>query len=603
MSGIAGALGTRPFSAAEAMALDRALAHRGPDGSGHWRDPHAPGAELVHRRLAVQDLSPNAAQPMASACGRYLLVFNGEIYNQQLLRLQLQAKGHRFHSSGDTEVLLALLIQHGLAALQQLRGMFAFCLWDRRLRQAVLARDPFGIKPLYLWSAPDGGLLFASELRALLATGRVPRVLDPAALSGFLLAGCVPEPATLIRDVQSLPAGHCALWSADGLQIQPYWTPSYQPGLRLPASEQIVHARRAIQQSITAHQLSDVPLGLFLSGGLDSSALLAMAPSGLHTISLGFREAPFNEAPRAAALARHFQAHHQEVEFTAAEAAAMLPAFLAAVDQPSVDGFNTYAVCGVAARQGLKVMLSGLGGDELFGGYPSFHRIPQLLRIHGRLGPARTLLAARLRQQPSGRCQRLAAFLAGPATLEAAHGCLRGLFAPAEVRRLFIHWGYSAELLTQLGPWDPAHDLHDGQPADQIAWLETHRYMGSQLLRDSDVFSMAHGLELRLPLVDAALFRQLSAIPSGQRLAPGKRLLAEAVWELRDRLPQAPKQGFSFPFQVWFDQPASPLRPGSDLHPLPPLPAGLDISAWARRWGLMVLHHWLQHHLQLELAG
>ncbi len=605
MCGIAGILAGAPgLHANAAAAMGSALAHRGPDSAGLWCSPPGEGVpvSLVHRRLAIQDLSPGGHQPMPSACGRYALVFNGEIYNQHALRNELELQGHRFRSSSDTEVLLQLLIRHGTAALQRLRGMYAFCLWDSQEQRALLARDPYGIKPLYLWQGLGGQLLFASEVRALLASNLVPRQLDVAALAGFLASGSVPEPSTLVAGITSLPAGCLGEWQSGRWQSQPHWQPSYSPGFPLSSSDQIVLTRKALEASMEAHQLSDVPVGLFLSGGLDSSALLALADGKrITTLSIGFQETAYDESDRAAVAARYFGSRHVPLQLTAARAADLLPAFLAAVDQPSIDGFNTFCVSQLAHEQGLKVVLSGLGGDELFGGYPSFRKIPHLLTLHRSLGSARGAIARLLERSRQHQRLRLASFLRGPATVAAAQRCLRGLFSPREITVAFQHWGLSAEAIKEVSSClEPGSNRCPTQ-ADAIAWIESSRYMGQQLLRDSDTYSMAHGLELRIPFVDAQLFRELAPLPAASRLARGKQLLKEAVPELHQALPPEAKRGFSFPFGVWFDQPGSPLQPGGLSHPLPPLPNGLDLAPWPRRWGLMVLRHWLKTYLEIEL--
>lgn len=586
-----------------------ALAHRGPDDVGCWQEPspEGPTALLLHRRLAIQDLSAAGHQPMVSACGRYVLVFNGEIYNQLQLRIELEAQGHRFHSGSDTEVLLELLAREGEAALTRLRGMYAFCLWDRQRHSALLARDPYGIKPLYLWNGASGELLFASEVRALLASGLIERRLDSRALVGFLETGSVPEPLTLVAGVRSLPPGHCGIWKEGRWSQRRHWQPSHAPaGATVPQAEAPQRVRQALERSVQGHLIGDVPVGLFLSGGLDSSALLALAPTPLTTLSIGFAQQGFDESQRAAQLARHFGAQHVPLQLDAPAAAEFLPGFLGAIDQPSVDGFNSYCVSALARREGLKVVLSGLGGDELFGGYPSFRAIPRLLRLHRGLGPGRVSIARVLARRRTHRARRLAAFLADAATPEAAHRCQRGLFAPDEVRQLLRHWQIDEPLHVPAPPEADVNELPAvASPtlADRIAWLESSRYMGPQLLRDSDTYSMAHGLELRLPLVDAQLFGELTAIPGRQRLAPGKRLLQRAVPELLKVVPLERKRGFTIPFQSWFEQPGSPLRPGQGPLDLPGCPADIDLRPWARRWALIVLRHWLQQHLGLALPA
>jgi len=596
MCGIAGLLGRDPGQFAERVGPR--LAHRGPDDAGVWRTEDTC---LVHRRLAILDLSPTGHQPMASGCSRWQLVFNGEIYNHGALRQRLEARGHRFRGSGDTEVLLQWLIAFGPAGLPDLRGMYAFCLVDRQEGTALLARDPHGIKPLYFWQGPGGELAFASELRALLASDLIDRQLDGTALATYLARGSVAEPATLVAGVSRLPAGHSAHWQAGQLRLIPVapLPESSVPGTSAwPAAEAVNHARQALEASVAAHMVSDVPVGLFLSSGLDSAALLALAPRGLHTFTIGFTDAAaagFDESEPAARIAAQFGARHTPLSLSADKARDWLPAFLANQDQPSIDGYNTWCVSKLATEAGLKVALSGLGGDELFGGYPSFATVPRLTRWRRRLGPLAALASAGLRHGPGGRHQkrqRLAALLAAPASLQASYLCFRGLFTPPEVTALLRRWGLTSPPAETNGG-DPPQDWAD---LDRVAWLEGRHYLRNQLLPDSDAMAMAMGLELRLPLVDAQLQTQLQAIPAQQRLASGKALLREAVPELPAWFLNRPKQGFRFPFQLWLDDPASPLA-----LTLPATPPGLDLAPWYRRFSLMVLDRWLREHLGLEL--
>jgi len=610
MCGIAGLLGAAPGPFAERVRP--ALAHRGPDDGGVWADATTC---LVHTRLAILDLSPCGHQPMASPCGRWRIVFNGEIYNHRELRARLEAEGHCFRGSGDTEVLLAWMASRGQPGLEQLRGMFAFALVDTHSGTALLARDPHGIKPLYLWQGPAGELAFASELRALLASGRILRRADPEAIAAYLASGSVPEPATLVAGVRRLEAGHWLQWQAGAVRSAP-WLPLPEALLRKSVlsgeptgaaiddrETAIALSREALRESVTAHMVSDVPVGLFLSAGLDSAALLALAPRGLHTFTIGFDEpgaASFDESAPAARIAALFGATHTPLTLHAAEARQWLPRFLASQDQPSIDGFNTWCVSRLASEQGLKVALSGLGGDELFGGYPSFAAVPRLRRWRQRLGPVAGVTASLLRHTPGGhrqKRQRLAALLEEPPSLQAAHRCLRGQFTPPEVRRLLQHWGLPAPdpaaMARRLAAEEPPVELAE---TDGVAWLEGCRYLRNQLLPDSDAMAMAHALELRLPYVDATLQRRLAAVAPQLRLASGKALLQASVPELPAWFTDRPKQGFRFPFQLWLDDPDS----GLDLR-LPSIPAGLDLQPWYRRWNLMVLATWLRDHLAIDL--
>ena len=601
MCGIAGQLGREPGDFA--ARVGPRLAHRGPDDAGVWQDA---GACLVHRRLAILDLSPLGHQPMASRCGRWQLVFNGEIYNHAELRHQLEAEGQHFRGSGDTEVLLAWLVRWGRDGLAALRGMFAFCLYDSRERSALLARDPHGIKPLYLRSGPEGSLAFASELRALLAAEADRPSLDRQSLARFLATGSVSEPATLVAGVQRLPCGHAASWHRGELSVHP-WGPlperleGADTTAGMTAAEAVAITRSALEDSVAAHMVSDVPVGLFLSAGLDSASLLALAPRGLHTFTIGFAAAGaggFDESGPAARIAAHFGAHHTPLNLTADQARQWLPSFLASQDQPSIDGYNTWCVARLATEHGLKVALSGLGGDELFGGYPSFRMVPKLRRWRSLIGPAGPPAAWILRRLPQGRrarMQRITGLLEAPADLGRAYGCFRGLFSPTEIDRLLTHWGLSASGDSPAA----VESCGDGAPAGRegVAWLEGTRYLRNQLLPDSDVMAMAAGLELRLPLVDAQLQRRLAPIPAALRLAEGKQLLASSLPELPDWFLNRPKQGFRFPFQLWLDDPAAPLA----LR-LPSTPRGIDLAPWYRRWSLMVLQQWLELHLGVSLS-
>jgi asparagine synthase (glutamine-hydrolysing) len=607
MCGIAGLIGVEPVDFAERVLP--ALAHRGPDDHGVWKDATTC---LVHTRLAILDLSPSGHQPMASACGRWQLVFNGEIYNHSELRARLEAEGHRFRGSGDTEVLLAWMASRGADGLASLRGMFAFALFDTETGTALLARDPHGIKPLYLWQGKGGELAFASELRALLRSGRVPRQPDPTAIAAYLASGSVPEPATLVAGVQRLAAGHWLRWQDGRITIRP-WQPLpealLQGGSALsgPAIHDkdtaVALCREAVRDSLTAHLVSDVPVGLFLSAGLDSAALLALAPPGLHSFTIGFDDPgseAFDESAPAAQVAALFGAKHTPLTLQASEARRWLPEFLASQDQPSIDGFNTWCVSRLASGCGLKVALSGLGGDELFGGYPSFRTVPRLLRWRRRLGPLAGPVAAMLSRTPGGgdqRRQRLATLLAQPPSLQAAHRCLRGQFTPPEVARLLRHWGLASPAGPTLAAAAAAEEPPAGlAEADAVAWLEGCRYLRNQLLPDSDVMAMAHALELRIPFVDATLQRRLAVVAPELRLASGKALLQASVPELPSWFLNRPKQGFRFPFQLWLDDPSSGLDLG-----VPSTPDGLDLRPWYRRWNLMVLASWLRTHLEIEL--
>ena len=599
MCGIAGLLGRPP--ARFPNIVGPRLAHRGPDDSGVWQDTMAC---LVHRRLAILDLSPAGHQPMASPCGRWQLVFNGEIYNYASLRAELVKEGHHFLGSGDSEVLLSWMIKYGKNGLSRLRGMFAFCLFDTHLRTALLARDPHGIKPLYLWHGDRGELAFSSELRALLASNLMQPMLNTEALAKYLLMGTVPEPLTLASKIYRLQAGHLATWNQGRLDISP-WNPlpeSMKPFHQaMNHQEAVERCRTALRQSVEAHIVSDVPVGLFLSAGLDSASLLALAPRGLRTFTIGFTDkkaGDFDESVPAAIIASQFGAEHTSLNLSADEAKDWLPEFMLCQDQPSIDGYNTWCVSRLASEHGLKVALSGLGGDELFGGYPSFQSVPRLYNWRRKFGSIGKAISTVMRWSPVGtknKVQRLAAMMEEAPSLLSSYRCFRGLFAPLEVANIISYWGISTEPLQFLTSNFSIPD--DKNYLECVASLEGTNYLRNQLLPDSDIMSMAVGLELRLPLVDAELQQNLAIIPPNLRLAAGKRLFQQAVHELPEWFLGRPKQGFRFPFQLWLDDPSSPLRLN-----LPSTPTGLDLRAWYRRWSLMVLDHWLREYMGVELT-
>ena len=551
MCGIAGWFGNS--AGLEVSSLRAALQHRGPDGSGVWSDP-AGRTALVHTRLAILDLTDAGAQPMVygaeteSGKPSAVLVFNGEIYNFRELRRELEAVGESFLGHSDSEVLLRLLVREGRAALPKLAGMFAFAFWDVASGRALLARDAFGIKPLY-FSTRDGGVQFASEVNAL--RGESAPTVDATAMRDFLLWGSVLEPSTLFNEVRQIPAGGFLEWDGGHLKAGQWFKPKFIHG-KAPR-DPVATTRAALVDSIERHLVSDVPVGIFLSGGIDSTAVLALARKALgpaadiRTFSIGFHSPEYDESSVARRTAERFGANHTEWMMTAEDGVAEIPHYLAAMDQPGIDGFNTWCVSKLARREGMKVVLSGLGGDELFSGYDSFRQVPRFRQAHRLPGPLRKLFSMLLNRSAEGsRWRRLAAFLQGPGAALAAFHAQRGIFTESEARKLTL-------ALANVDP-GPANWEVDGlpdDPRDAVSFLELTRYMGNQLLRDSDVYSMAHGLELRVPFVDLKLFEAIAGIPSATRLRQGKRLLLEAVPEIPSEVANAPKRGFRFPFQDW----------------------------------------------------
>lgn len=525
---------------------------------------------------------------MVSADGQAVIVFNGEIYNFREIRAELEAEGEIFHSESDTEVLLVGCRRHGAAFVPRLRGMFAFCFWDSANQRALLARDPFGIKPLYY--TDDGtALVFASELRALLASELIKPALEPGAVAAFFATGSMSGPTTLVRGVRSIPAGHLLEWNQGRAIVSRFWQVTFPAPVPQDASTAKAAARTALESSIKAHLVSDVPVGIFLSGGIDSTALLALMrqaqPTGLlKTFSISVDDNQMDEADAAARTAALFGTEHHAFKLNAESAAAAFPDYLEAMDVPSVDGFNTWMVSRFAREHQMKVVLSGLGGDELLAGYPTFIQVPKLQRL-GKLmsflGPLGRLVGKLLACcGKSSKVQRLGEFLQGPPTMERAYAATRGVFSGQDAARLAQYFCKGAAGAMVLGTDLPI------DPRDAVSALELTRYMRFQLLRDSDVMSMAHGLELRVPLVDSELFDALARIPAELRLAQGKQLLLQAVPEVPAVIASAPKRGFSFPFEKWLatsfgDQ----FRQATQGLPV-------ATSQWYQQWTVFVFRMW-----------
>ena len=468
--------------------------------------------------------------------------------------------------------------------------MFAFAIWDAREKTCFLARDPLGVKPLY-YSAFPRDLVFASELRALLQSNLVPKKVSAEGLFSYFLNGTVAEPRSIIDGIRVLPAGHYLLWQDNRVTIQRYWHISFSSTWSNgddPAS----FLRQELLESVKRHFVSDVPVGVFLSGGIDSSAIVALATKAgyedLRTFSIALDDPALNEGDIAARTAKHFQTRHTEWRLTGALGAGLLDDFINKIDRPTIDGFNTFCISKVAHDAGLKVVLSGLGGDELFGGYQTFERIPRVLRwgvlmnsvptFRQWMGRAleRTLLNSPLR--------RMGPFLKNTPTIESAYQTVRGVFTPPEAAALCQHY-MGSEVLFQNTTVEPL--ISNLCPRDAVAQLELERYMRNQLLRDSDIFSMAFSLELRVPFVDRKLVEAVARIPAAERLRPGKRLLVEAVPEIPQWVVNQKKRGFVFPFADWMkDEWRTILSERNKL-------AGVTLASWYQKWSIFVLERWL----------
>jgi asparagine synthase (glutamine-hydrolysing) len=512
-----------------------AMATRGPDGEGLWVAPDGRIA-LGHRRLAIIDLSETGNQPMEYGGGRYRLVFNGEIYNYRDLRDVLERDGVRFGSTSDSEVILALYAREGNSMLGKLRGMFALAIWDSLAGRLVLARDPYGIKPLYVVEQ-DGWLQFASQVKALEAGGRVARELDSAAIASFLLWGSVPEPRTIRTAVRAIPAGH-VLVVEDGRVGEPRAFRDVRSLETFPCSD-IAHA---LEDSVRAHLVADVPVAVFLSAGIDSSliAMFARRAVGetLTTLTMRFEDfagTPSDEGPEAAAMARALGTRHVERTLTRDDLQGLWPRVLAAMDQPSIDGFNTYVVSRVAHEAGFKVVLSGLGGDELFGGYGSFREVPLVarrVRVVAELPGVPAAWSALARRFVRSRPKIAGLFRYG-GSIPGAYFLRRGMFLPDELPSI-LGREMAVEGLAGADPLRAAEAALETSPAALDPWIAVHlmestMYMRNQLLHDADWASMAHSLELRVPFVDIRLRDQIVGLGFEPARHGGKRAVAHAA--------------------------------------------------------------------------
>lgn len=572
MCGIAGGFSLRgPLDPVDAEIVSRLNYHqrrRGPDGEGLWTSPDG-AVTLGQRRLAVIAVCDAGAQPMADATGRWVITFNGEIYNYRELRRELESAGRRFVTNTDTEVLINCIAEWGEAGLAKLRGMYAFGLWDNANKELWLARDPFGIKPLY-WAHSGSRLWFASQARTLAGSVPVNTARDPAALVGFYLWGSVPEPFTWWEGVSAVPAGHLLRIAQGGTAPAPKAFTKIEHAYKAAVAGPLSHNefREALVDSIKAHFVADVPVGVFLSAGIDSTVIATLAKEAgyrLRTVTLAFDEfrgTDFDEAPLAEETARLLGADHTTVRIGRDEFVALIDELMTAMDQPTTDGLNTFLVSRAAASVGLKVALSGLGGDELFGGYPSFSQVPRLVAL-GRKTPGRVTLGNLLHSVGFPIAQMLHTSPKYSAALKYSHS-----FESAYFLRRCLHLTEELELLLdeswrrpgieRLASLEPNRALLTGgsanglSPHATVSSLEIQRYMRNQPLRDTDWASMAHSVEVRVPFLDLPFFSKV-AVAIASNKPPSKVDLAICTGSIGGRLLARPKTGFVTPVANWLE--------------------------------------------------
>lgn len=562
-----------------------AMQPRGPDAAGEWISADG-RVGFGHRRLSIIDVSERGNQPMLSADGRYAIVFNGEIYNYRELKRELEVAGEQFRSDSDTEVLLALFARQRERMLMTLRGMFAFAVWDARERSLFLARDPYGIKPLY-YSRGETAVRAASQVKALVAGGGISRAVDPAGIVGFLVRGTVPEPFTTFEEIRSLPAGSHATVDAHGnIDIRQYFSIAqvFREGnerrneIKREEWQEVIRA--AVSESVRYHLVADVPVGTFLSAGKDSTVIMGLAAESGHgnltalTLRCSeFEGTPQDEAPLARLAADHYGVKHFVRSLDYEEFAADVPKVLEAMDQPSIDGWNSYFVSKAAAELGLKVMLSGTGGDELFGGYSSFRKIPSFVALNSPFAkiPGWPATFRKLWQTfaPAGpnRSPKSANMYGYCHSYESAYLMKRGLFLPEEIPALLPE-EMVREGMRRLAPESlirAAIQPDPGSAFARVATLESSFFLRDQLLRDIDWASMAHSVEVRVPLVDAHLLMQIAPVLCAARDYDKSLLAHTPAKPLPQPLMERRKTGFLLPMKQWMQPLMQPVLHSS--HP------------------------------------
>ena len=599
-----------------------ALTHRGPDDEGveFLTAPDDPlTVAFGQRRLAILDLSAAGHQPMRHEATGNWITYNGEVFNFHEVRASLVARGHRFRSNSDTEVILQGLSSQGLAAVTDWRGMFALGFWQPNERRLTLLRDRLGIKPLYYFY--DGeNFIFASEVRALLATGLVPRRLSHAAVESYLSYGSVQQPLTIIENVFALLPGHSLTFANGRIHTAPYWELSADANASLTDEPALTEELQSLlSEAVKLRLVSDVPVGVFLSGGIDSSALVSLmrraTNSAIKSFSVTFPVSEFNEGVYAEQIARQFNTEHQTVTVTESELLTKLPRALAALDQPAVDGFNSYIISEAVAAAGLKVAISGAGGDEVFAGYKFFQRITQSERLRHQLlrvpSPVRRAAASAVSALAgSTRAHKLSSLLRSEHLDDHSVYLQRRLFTDEQQRRLLLGNSYPANDRGNdaLKNWSQRQAQAALSPdvINQASVLELGGYLSNTLLRDTDTMSMAHSLEVRVPLIDHRLVEFMLRVPGNLKVRANepKRLLVNAVADLPDEIVHRPKRGFELPFKHWlrnelrtevereFNE--TPLRYLLHIPALTALWNDFQQGrlTWSRVWSLYVLSRW-----------
>jgi asparagine synthase (glutamine-hydrolysing) len=616
MCGIAGIISNnKQIEARRLMRLQESLAHRGPDDCGMWINADQT-VGLAHTRLSIIDLTPSGHQPMQTPDGRYTIVFNGEIYNYTSLKKGLKKHGEDFTSTSDTEVLLKLWAKEGALALERIRGMFAFAIWDSLKLKLTLARDPLGIKPLYFSQYPND-LAFASEARALKAVGFGGEI-NSRAIGAFLLCGSVPAPLGLYKVIESLMPGEWLQWEQNTGKVtrKVYWSYAKQieNNMHNPVidyREAVNLTRRTLIDSVKAHLVSDVPVGAFLSGGIDSTAVVSLmrqaGQDNIATFSIVFDDKELDEAYFSRMAAQTYNTEHYEWRVSKSEFFDLKDEFMESIDSPTIDGINTWMVARFASKHGFKVVTSGVGGDEFFYGYNgSFRQLPALMKYLGAVpsvikkAALKTMDFPFVKNKNSRKINKAASLLKASPDLGIGYLAYRGLFSKQDIKELIsdkdlAHEAASVDM-TDFLPGLP----ENAEKEQKVSVLETSCYLASQLLPDSDRFSMAHALELRVPLVDRMVAENLSRIAPrlfyDQKNTP-KALLVKAVGDIPDEIVYRKKQGFTLPIGRWIkDEEWEPKSRLLNKNSCKKINAAFHSGKlhWSRQWTLEVLDNFMR---------
>lgn len=636
MCGIVGVWADRePSRLLRAVELGMAaLVHRGPDDDGLTKVTPFLSEQgtvvLGHRRLSILDLTEAGHQPMKDPETGNWIIYNGEVFNFSELRRELEALGCHFNSDSDTEVILKSFRVWGHDCVRRWRGMFAAGIWDAARQELFLVRDRLGIKPLY-YAHREGMFAFASELRALLATGLIPRTINPGAIDSYLAFGAVQDPLTAIEGVMSLPAAHVLVINAHGVETREYWEMPLESDKAV--QDQVVASaliKEHLQEAVALRLVSDVPLGIFLSRGIDSNALAMLmrraSPSLVKAFTIGFTNETFDEGAQAKLTAQQLGVEHHTILLTEEEMLASCAEAVEALDQPTIDGINTFHISRAVRRAGVTVALSGFGGDEVFGGYAHFRTLPRMERFASRAAQVpftlRRLAVSGMRKSRSDRAAKLRALILDDYGFAHPYYLTRTLFLPQQIAGLL-----EPEVIPAIdyGPWmarvrQTIRRSQQLDPINRISYLELKTYIANTLLRDADVMSMRHSLEVRVPLLDHVLIESVMRIPGHLKMQAGrtKSLLVDSLPEpLPKGVTGRPKRGFTLPFSEWLPgqmrteveetlrQPPSGLQ--GMLNPESVLAVwsaflGGECS-WTRPWALFVLYRVVERLLRSAHGG